>query len=326
MSRLDALPGPTKRRWILALTGLATIVYVATSFAVDAPRVREAISSLGWDGCGLVLALSAANYLIRFQRWQMFLARLGQRLPAWTHLLYYLCGFAFTISPAKAGEAMRSVYLREHGVSYAQSIAALFVERLQDLLAIVMLAGMMVIDRPAYRPLVGGALLLIVGLLLAASLQSVPALLQRLAPRLPSRLARGVEHLALLLLSSRQLLHPSLLLAGTAGGMLSWGGEGLGFYFICHGLHLNVDWLLALGIYALAVLAGSAAFFLPAGIGGTEVVMTALLVSQGAPLRTAVIATLLCRIATLWFAVVLGIAATASLELFGRTPKSISAT
>jgi uncharacterized membrane protein YbhN (UPF0104 family) len=70
-----------------------------------------------------------------------------------------------------------------------------------------------------------------------------------------------------------------------------------------------------LGIYALAVLAGSAAFFLPAGLGGMELVMTTLLVAQGAPLPVAVVATLLCRIATLWFAVLIGMAAALTVEM-----------
>ena len=67
---------------------------------------------------------------------------------SYTHLdvykrqLYYLSGFAFTVSPAKAGEAVRSLYLRSYGVTYSQSIAALFVERLQDLLAMVLLASL----------------------------------------------------------------------------------------------------------------------------------------------------------------------------------------
>ena len=53
---------------------------------------------------------------------------------------------------------------------------------------------------------------------------------------------------------------------------------------------------------------------MPAGIGGMEVVMTSLLVAHGTPLPVAVIATLLCRLATLWFAVLIGLAATAILE------------
>jgi uncharacterized protein (TIRG00374 family) len=84
---------------------------------------------------------------------------------------------------------------------------------------------------------------------------------------------------------------------------------------ICQALHSHLPVLSALGIYALAVLAGSAAFFLPAGLGGMELVMTTLLVAQGAPLRVAVVATLLCRIATLWFAVLIGMAAALTVEM-----------
>ena len=316
----SSAPTIRKRRAIILFAALATIAYVGAGFAIDAPRVREAIGELGWLGCSLVLALSVLNYLVRFARWQMFLSRLGHRLPGVQHLIYYLSGFAFTVSPAKAGEAVRSIYLREHGVSYSTSIAALFVERLQDLLAMALLASLIVVDSPTYRPLVAGALVLVLALVIAASHRSVPALLERLAVRLRRpRLASGATALVNLLRSSRALLQPRLLLIGTAVGVLSWGGEGLGYYLICQGLHVQISVGLAVGIYALAVLAGSAAFFLPAGIGGMEVVMTTLLVSHGAPLRAAIIATLLCRIATLWFAVVIGIAAAMSIE-FRTTP------
>jgi glycosyltransferase 2 family protein len=310
------VPSLAKRRSLIAIAALATVAYVGAGFAVDAPRVREAIEALGWLGCGMVLALSILNYLVRFQRWQMFVRRFGHRLPGLRHLLYYLSGFAFTVSPAKAGEAVRSIYLREHDVSYSQSIAALFVERLLDLLAMALLASLVVFDRPAYRPLVAGALALVIALSVAASHKSLPALLEHVGLKLKrARIVAGLTALANLLRSSRELLQPRLLLIGTAVGVLSWGAEGLGYYLICQGLHLHVNLLVAEGIYALAVLAGTAAFLLPAGIGGMEVVMTTLLVAHGAPLRAALIATLLCRVATLWFAVLIGIGAATIIEL-----------
>jgi uncharacterized protein (TIRG00374 family) len=313
------MPSRAKRRAVITIAGLATLAYVGAGFAVDAPRVREAITDLGWLGCCLVLGLSLLNYLVRFERWQMFLRRLNHRLPRMQHLLVYLSGFAFTVSPAKAGEAVRSVYLHDHGVSYSDSIAALFVERLQDLLAMTLLASLVGLDYPSYRPLVAGALLVVIALLVAGSHPSLPALLERLGGRIRRpRLAKGATMAVNLLHSARALLHPRLLLIGTIVGVLSWGSEGLGYYLICQGLHVSLSIPLALGIYALAILAGNAAFLLPGGIGGMEVVMTTLLVSHGAELRVAIIATLLCRLATLWFAVVIGIAAATGIELSHR--------
>jgi uncharacterized protein (TIRG00374 family) len=49
--------------------------------------------------------------------------------------------------------------------------------------------------------------------------------------------------------------------------------------------------------------------FLPGGLGGTEATMIALLVAHGLPLPESVAATLVVRLATLWFAIVLGLAA-----------------
>jgi len=306
----------SKRRALIAVAALATLVYLGGAFAVDSARIVGALQQLAWLGCGLVLALSGVNYAVRFERWRTFLTRLGHELPFRRHLLYYLSGFAFTVSPAKAGEAVRSLYLRSYGVTYSQSIAALFVERLQDLLAMVLLASLIVSNRPSYRPLLLGALLLVLALVWAATARGLPALLERLAARLRrARLVRLLTAVASLLRSSSALLQPRLLLLGTAAGLASWGSEGVGFYVICQALHVQLPLLSALGIYALAVLAGSAAFFLPAGLGGMELVMTTLLVAEGATLPVAVAATLLCRIATLWFAVLIGMAAAVTVEM-----------
>lgn len=306
----------SKRQALIAIAALATLIYLGGAFAVDSARILAAVDQLAWLGCGLVLALSGANYAVRFERWRAFLTRLGHRLPFGRHLLYYLSGFAFTVSPAKAGEAVRSLYLRGYGVTYSQSIAALFVERLQDLLAMVLLASLIVSDRPGYRPLVVGALLLVLALVWSATIKALPDILERLSGRIRrARLVRLLSAIANLLRSSRALLQPRLLILGTVAGMVSWGAEGLGYYLICQGLHVDVPLLSAIGIYALAVLAGSAAFFLPAGLGGMELVMTTLLVAQGAPLRVALVATLLCRIATLWFAVLIGMAAAVTVEM-----------
>jgi len=316
LAQKSGIASRSKRRVLIAVAALATLVYLGGAFAVDSAPIIAALQQLAWIGCGLVLALSGANYAVRFERWRAFLSRLGHELPFRRHLLYYLSGFAFTVSPAKAGEAVRSLYLRGYGVTYSQSIAALFVERLQDLLAMVLLASLIMTERPAYRPLVIGALLLVLALVIGATIKGLPGLLDRLAARLKSaRVARLLAVLTNLLRSSRALLQPRLLILGTAAGVASWGAEGLGFYVICQALHIQLPVLSALGIYALAVLAGSAAFFLPAGLGGMELVMTTLLVAQGAPLRVAVVATLLCRIATLWFAVLIGMAAALTVEM-----------
>jgi glycosyltransferase 2 family protein len=307
-----------KRRTVIATALLLASIYVAAAVLTDANRLMDALRQLGLLGCAAVLALSAVNYIARFHRWQSLLSKLGRHVPVGRHLLYYLGGFAFTISPAKAGEAVRSMYLRHHGVTYAESMAAFFVERLLDLFAIVIMSSLIVLTHPVYRSSLIAASVFLVTALVCVCQARLPLLLQRFGERRSGRVAQVLITLSHLLRSARILLHPQPLLAGLFLGLIAWGAEGIGFYILCQGLHISGSVMEFVGIYSLAVLAGSVAFFLPAGIGGMELVMTTLLVELGAPLRTAIIATLLCRLATLWFAVILGVIAASAIELTDR--------
>lgn len=316
----------TKRRLLIFVALSVAVAYVGAALVADASRTREALLQLGVAGCTAVLALSAANYLLRFYRWQYFLARLGRSLPTPLHLLYYLSGFAFTLSPAKAGEAYRAIHLNEHGVAYSESLAALFAERLLDLIAMCLLASLMALDNATYRPLIAGALLITVVALYMSCHAYLPRRLQALSETARhAPLARLLATLAGLLRAAQRVLTPRATLFGIAIAFLSWSAEGVGLYLICLSLHISVSPGAAIGIYAVASLAGSVAFFMPAGIGGMEVAMTTLLMAQGAPLRSALVATLLCRIATLWFAVLLGVAASAVAEL-QLSPRQVSST
>jgi uncharacterized protein (TIRG00374 family) len=291
------------------IAALGVLTYIGIAFAVGSARLTSAVVRLGWQGVLAVLALSVSSYLLRFQRWQMYLRRFGHHLPAFRHLLVYVSGFAFTLSPGKAGEALRSMYLRDHGVLYAESLAAFFVERMLDVLAMVILAAFIVVDHAAYQKLVIGALLVVLLLIIGVSRPGLPKILDVYAAGRTGRLVRVVAGLANLLKSSRSLLRWSALTWGITLGTLAWAALGLGLCAILRGLHATIAPPVAIGIYAMAVLAGNAAIFLPGGIGGTEIVMVALLRESGVPMQSAILAALLCSLATLWFAVLIGIAA-----------------
>lgn len=315
-----------RRRVLIFVSAIGVLAYMGLAIAVDARRLETALVQLGIAGCGSVLALSALNYVLRFQRWHGYVREFGHHIPWSRHLMYYLSGFAFTVSPGKAGEAVRSFYLRDHGVSYSESLATLFVERLLDLLAIVLLATLLVLDHPTYRPLVLIMSGVTVVAVMAATSSSIHGWLSRLSSRQPGRLGRWLAHAANLTVSSARLLRPKLLTGGAVLGVIAWGAEGAGLYLICEALQLDVGLASAIGIYSVAALAGTAALFLPGGIGGMEFVMTALLVQAGAPLSTAVLATLLCRLATLWFAVVIGVVAASAAEFSAPRRASANAT
>lgn len=326
MPTLESRLPPGHKRLLVTVAGLGMLVYLGLAIAADYPALERALAQLGWSGATLVLALSLLNYGLRFQRWHLYLRELGYRLGWTQHLLMYLAGFMFTVSPAKAGEAVRGVYLREHGVPYADTFAVLFVEHLLDVLAYVLLASLIVLGHTQYQPLLLVAFVFAFALLGLCGHPAIPAWLDRRAAGRPSSRMSGPLQLgARLLRASSRLLRPRLLLPGLALGLVSWSAEGLGLHLICQGLSIDVPPMTAIGVFAIAGLAGAAAFFMPGGIGGMELVMIALLTTLGAPASVAIVATLICRVATLWFAVIVGFVAATLLEFLSLRPAPRSA-
>ena len=111
----------------------------------------------------------------------------------------------------------------------------------------------------------------------------------------------------------RELSRPVPLAVALGLGFLSWISEGVALWVVLMGLGADVGLLLSLPIYAGSVLVG-AATTLPGGLVGTEGAMIALLQQTGAERDIAAAGTLLVRVATLWFAVGVGLAALAWLH------------
>ncbi|RMM28344.1 putative integral membrane protein [Pseudomonas syringae pv. pisi] len=267
--------------------------------------VSAATGKVGLLGIGVALLMSAINYALRFVRWQLYLSVLGHPLAWRKSLRIYLAGFALTTTPGKAGEALRGVLLRPLGVPYPQSFAAFVSERLSDLLAIVLLTLFGLSWYPQAQPMI----LLGLALVLTGSLVlSRRHLLERLQVSLSTKNTRVSslwQQLFNVLLAARQCLHGNVLLTASLLSLLAWSAEALAFYWMLGWMGAQIPLTFAVFTYALAMLAGALSF-MPGGLGSAEAVMVGLLMFKGMPGADAIAATLLIRLATLWFAVAIG--------------------
>ena len=135
--------------------------------------------------------------------------------------------------------------------------------------------------------------------------------LTRLIPEQGGKLVGFLRHLFNALLEAQRCHRPGMLLGGTVLSVVAWGAEALAFFWILNWMGAEVPIAFAVFVYAIAMLAGALSF-MPGGLGGAEAVMTALLVWKGMPSADAIAATILIRLATLWFAVGIGAYALAS--------------
>jgi uncharacterized protein (TIRG00374 family) len=309
---LSLSPKLIRQFLIWLVVGIA--VYGIAVIYADFDKIQASLAKVGWLGWGAVLALSTVNILFRFGRWQLYLYTLGHKVPALRSLQYFVAGFAFTSTPAKAGEALRSVYLKREGVSYPDSLGALFVERLTDLIAVILFALAAAYPFEEYRWLVALAGCLTLSMLPLVHSQFLRAQLTQLSDRIPNtRIQAALRHLVEILTSSAALLRSGPLYGGMALSLIAALAVCLMMYIVLTLLGAEISLTLAIGIYATGILVGALSF-LPGGIGSAELVMIGLLILAGVDKTTATAATLVCRIAALWYSIGLGIIAVIGLE------------
>lgn len=289
-----------RRLWPLLYVGIAAAVaYGAFTLWSGAAETAAAARRVGLAGAALLLALSLTNYALRFGRWQFYLHTLGYRVPLWPSLRIYLASFAFTATPGKLGEGVRSFYLKPYGVSYSHSLAALFVERLFDLAATLIFAVLGVLYYGRYTFLVALPILAIALVLLLLGNARFRDLLRHTPLGKRAKVLDAIE-------SASALTQGPRLLIGLLLSLLGWGMEALAFHATLSMLHLGLPLIASIGIYGLAISIGALSF-LPGGLGGTEATMILLLKASGSSTADAGAATILLRLATLWFAVFLGV-------------------
>jgi uncharacterized protein (TIRG00374 family) len=299
------------RRVVSLLIAAAALIAIVVA-AGDVRELGDRLGGFAWSAFALALLLSLGNYGIRFVRWVLYLRHLDLAVPTAPSLAVFLSGFALSVTPGKVGELVKSYLLRAiRGIPVATTAPIVVAERLGDLLALIVLAGIGVASyRVAVEALVAGAVLITIGLVILSWPRLFRALVDLVtAPQLTRRFR---DRLHVFHGGIRVLVRPVPLTWSTALGVAAWACECIGFAVVLAGFpDTAVPLGLATLIYAATTIAGAVSF-LPGGLGITEGAMTLLLVeSGGVDAATAVAATVLIRFATLWFAVGIGLVAMA---------------
>jgi len=294
----------------------ACVLYIGLVLFSEPDKILAAFSKLSIQNWLLILCCSLTNYLLRFFRWHYYLSYLKHYVPSYQNLLYYMAGFALTLTPAKIGETIRSTYLAQHSVPYTQSFAMFFTERFLDLVIIALLS-IFILQSQFASPHENVNNFIIISIIVIVSF--IPLLRQSFVTQFLDYIQLRIhwpkfqallQHFKHLISTARDFFTLKPIVIGFIFGTIAWIIQGLAFYFILTTLNVDINLQQSVGIYAISLLAGAISF-VPGGIGTTEAVMTLLLSFLGVDSSTAIAAALISRLSTLWFAVSLGfIAAT----------------
>jgi uncharacterized protein (TIRG00374 family) len=295
-----------KRNLILALA-LGVAVYLVLAIVSGFGSLTAALDDFDFALVPVILGLVLLSYAGRFLRWLYYLKILKVSVPLLTNAAIFAAGLSMTISPGKLGEVLKSVFVRQaSGAPVARTAPAVVAERATDgtgMVAWGFLGAFAIGLGPGTM-----VLFLAVAALGIAVLRSkrLSLLAERALLKLPL-LNRLAPHLGDFHASSNELLAVRPLTVGTLISFLSWGLECLAVYLCAVGLGTDMPFLLVVFVFAVSSLIGVLSM-LPGGIGAVEAGLYGQFVTvAGLPTGLAAALTVLIRLATLWFATLVGI-------------------
>ncbi len=309
----------------VGVVGLAVALMAWVFRSSDLASVWGEIESARADLIVASVAGIALAYVVRVKRWLVLLAPLGP-VGVGSATRATVIGFATSTIVPRLGEVVRPYLLaRREQLSMSAALATIVVERLLDMLAVILLFGLFLAafssqlpstDEQVLGALKAGGLAVAVGggamlaLVCAAARRpewvvSLAALVERLAPHGPGATAsRFITRFSAGLGAARD---PGRLLQAVLWSLVMWALVGATAWWGC--LAFGIALPPSSGLLLMALMALGVAVPTPAGVGGFHAaVQVGLTAFYEVPVDTAVGAALVLHAATFAPVTVVGLA------------------
>ncbi|CAN5507089.1 lysylphosphatidylglycerol synthase transmembrane domain-containing protein [soil metagenome] len=300
------------KKKILLSAVFGALVFLGFSIYADFDKLLSSLGKFNWYYFPLILAISFLNYVCRFYKWEYYRKIIGVNIKTGRSFLIFLSAFVMSVTPGKMGEVLKCYMVKdETGIPVSKTAPVIVAERLTDFISIVIIciAGAYVFNYGQAFILISGIVFISGALLLSSrriSLKFINAL-ERI-----NFISKYIHKIHESYDSIYKLVQIKELLVASLISLVAWSFECFGFYLVLmifsSTTHVDVSFLSAFFIYGFSTLVGAIAM-LPGGLGATEATITGLLVLLKIPKDVSVASTIIIRVATLWFAVIIGVIA-----------------
>jgi len=295
-----------KKKFLWIILG-AVLFYILLILISDVEKISESFLQIKAEFLVLIFALGFMSHVVKSFRQKDLLHTLGEKIPPLQNMFIYMSGLSLVTTPGGIGTLIKSIYLKERfNVPAEKSIAVIFIERYQDLLAgtSIILATLLF-----YFSVISLSLVVISSAILGSVYLLIKS--QRMFVAVYSRLSR-IRVISKNLpevgptRSFSILTSPKNMTKGWLFSILGWAIDALAVYVAFLSLNVDLGYLLTSQIYFTSLGYGVLSF-LPAGIGINEGVADFLLIRQGLDFPVASSIVILTRLSTLWFATAIGV-------------------
>jgi len=127
----------------LAAALIAFVIYRWRTLGFSWREFAHALVNVDWSWLTLAIALILATYAGRALRWEVMLRPLQKNTNLWRIFSATAIGFTAVVLFGRAGEPVRPYLIaRKEGVTFSSQVAAWVVERMLDLLMVLVIFGM----------------------------------------------------------------------------------------------------------------------------------------------------------------------------------------
>ncbi len=290
---------------------IGVIILIILALIADIRQVSQVMAQFQWQYFLFAIGFTLLNYFLRFIKWHFYLHQIGiKSISGIESARLFVAGFPLAITPGKVGEALKGVWLQQRSnIPIAKGISVVVAERISDGLAVLFLSTFGVVAYPQYWLVFVIILSLLLLIIIVSQIRPLSYWLLNILDRLPV-LSKFSAPLKEFYEGSFALFKPGATIFAVTLGVISWFGEGIGFFLIFVGLGLEPRVQMAaesVFILAFSTVVGAASA-LPGGLGAAEASiagMITLIINPPAAITAS--ATFLIRLATLWFGVSLGL-------------------
>ena len=291
----------------LIIIFVAVAIYSLFLFFSDFSIVYEKLQNFQITLLPLILLVVFSSWLVLFIRWMILLKKHQIQIPLKINFLIFFAGFTLAISPAKSGELIKSVLLKNKcGIAATKTIPIIFLERFYDIIGTTAVA------------IIGITFL---GLELGIVLALVPIVILVIFYLFYSKRSfdftlKIINHIKPLqkFLSNIEESHEIIRHSSDVKTICSCSGltivfriiEAIGILLILQALGINfIEFFNLLSMYSASVILGSISMS-PGGLGVTEGSFAGLLTLYELELQTTLAIAVIVRFFTMWFAIVVG--------------------
>ncbi len=277
----------------------------------DFNKVSENISNFKFEFLPIILLLAFTSFFITGIRQRLLLENIGVNISFKENILLFFSGLSMIITPAGAGQLIKSYYLKKkYGVKQAKTFPLVFVERFLDVMAIIsiiiFLSVYTQVNEIIIMALIFGILIIFVYVTLRNKFLFNKLL--SLLKKLPF-LSKFSSSLSESYAGFHDMTSGKTIVTSWIISIFAFSLDALATYLVF--IAFNVDLGFAFSVLSVysSILYGALSL-IPGGVGLTELNVVRLLSDAGVETSLSTSIIIMIRISTIWFATAIGFVCT----------------